>query len=283
MSERSTNATQQLILEDLPKIFEGTSTERWDAQAELLAKAKELTKAHLVDDESIREISIVNAEKHHLDHDYADRVFDVVQKPAGGSLGAMHAPSQRVWQGTGSSIAVAGSKVVHYVNKPGLAAELYGPAFPYLIDKLGCLAIAHDIKGYYSLNNQGSYQYVTNRLHRQGRSGLSHIGPALTSRDGVSSWDPISPDAPDIILASASGTLVQPWVDATFDRIPEFAARAVVDEAAGLFDGHIENRRAGLYDKMFSEMIGTALYGGQLNHIGLTTYIPEFFDGVDIN
>ncbi len=283
MSERSTNATQRLLLEGLPRLFKGTSSDRWAAQDELRAKARELADRGMVDDQAIREIALYNAGKHLLDIHAADAIFDVAQKPAGGSLAAMHAQSRRVWQGTGSSIAIAGPDVVHYIHRPGIVEEWYGPAFPYVIDKLGWLAIARDIAGHHNLTNQGGYQYVTNRLHRLGRPGLPHIGPAIIERDHVSSWKPVEPRHPESIIASASGTLVEPWVDVTYERIPEYAERAIRDETAGLFDGHIENRRAGLYDTEFSEMIGKALYGGAVQDQMLGVFRADCYEGVDIN
>ncbi len=280
MSELSTRLTQELLTTSYASLFTGRSTERWAAQNEMRIKARELSDNGLVDHQAIRELAMYNAGRNHLNAMAADRVFDIAQKPSGGSLRAMHSPSRRVWQGSGSCLSSVGPDIVHYISRPGTVEDIYGDAFPYVVDKLGWMAIAHDLKGYHTMSNRGGYQYVTNRLNALGRSGKPHIGATATPKAIVYG---ANPEAPDTIISSASGTLVTDWVDATYDRIPEFADRAVVDEAAGLFDGHVENRRAGLYDVMFAEMVGSLLLGGHEQDQMLKVFDPQYQVGVDIN
>lgn len=280
MSERSTTLTQELLTTNYANLFTGSSTDRWAAQDELRLKANELSGNGLVDEQAIRELAMYNAGIHKLNVKAADSIFTIAQKPSGGSLSAMHGPSRRVWQGTGGCITSAGPDIVHYINNPGWAEQVYGPSFPYLIDKLGWMAIASDLKGHYSMSNNGGYQYVKSRLNALGRTGAPHIGSTTIPKSIVyGAYE----TAPESLIGSASGTLVTDWVDNTYQRIPVFADRALVDEAAGLFDGHIENRRAGLYDVMFAEFVGSLLLGGWEQDQMLKVFDPQYFVGVDIN
>jgi len=282
MSERNTRLTENLITEEYRKVFEGNSTDRWMQKQRVIALAKELADKELVDEHALREVAMYNAGKHNLDVEAADRVLDVRQKAAGGSLAAMHAPSRPVWQGTGTSISAVGPEIVHYINKPGIieSSEFGGPGLSFILDQLCISGIALSIKGYKSINNTGGYDYVTNRQHSLGISGLPHIGGAVVDRESV--FYP-RPGTPDFVISSSSGTLVADWVDETYQRIPGYAERAITDEAAGLFAGHPEYKRLGLYDKMHAEMTATALLGGRLDDQMLRVFDPGFYVGVDIN
>ncbi len=289
MSERATNRTEALILEDLPRVFAGGSDERWMAVKELRGKADDLAANDFIDDEAIRRIGQHNAESLDLDHEAADGVFEAVQKPAGGSLMAMHAPSRRIWVGTGTSIASTRSgEVVHYVNRPGEVEDRYGPGLPYIVDKLAWLAIGRDLKDYPQVYNGDGYKYVANRLNRIGRKGIRpHVGSISVRREGVYvGYRPESNTAKaDEILVSASGTLPAEFHDRMYEiHMPSLIERAEADEVAGLFDGWEKNKRAGLYDIAFGEMIGQALFRGQINDRMLQLFdVPNRFADVDIN
>ncbi len=282
MSEKSTRLTQELLTKDFSEIFDVTSDEAWVKWKEIREKSINLSSLGLIDDGAIREISLYNAGKHNLDVQAADNVLDIRQKPSGGSLVEMHAPSRSVWQGTGTFIAAAGPDVVHYVNKPGLVEsnEFGGPGFPYIMSELCVMSIAHNLKGYRLLDNRGGYQYVTNRKHRLGEKGLPHIGAIAVTREDA--FRPRS-GTPDALVVSASGTMVNDWVDETYQRIDKYAERAIEDEANGLFDGHPEYRRLGLYDVAAAEMAALTLYGDMLEDCMLQVFNPDIFEGVDIN
>ncbi|MDQ5913918.1 MAG: hypothetical protein QG623_537 [Patescibacteria group bacterium] len=282
MSETATSRTEKLILGDLPRVFEGTSTERWEAVAELRAKAEEIAGDN-VDENFIRELAIYNSGRYGLDCFEADKVFGVVRKPAGGSLAAMHSPSHRVWLGTGACLATTtDGEVVHYINRPGEVEERYGSALPYILDKLAWLAIARDIKGHRQVHSGEGYRYVANRLNRIGRRGTHpHIGSIAANPEGLFG---VREDMP-VLLASASGTLPSDFHDFMYEaHMPSLRERANIDREAGLFDGYERNKRAGIYDIAFAEMICEALYGRQVNDQMLSLFdVPGHFADVDIN
>jgi 3D (Asp-Asp-Asp) domain-containing protein len=132
------------------------------------------------------------------------------------------------------------------------------------------------------------YQYVTNRLRRwRGISGVPHIGSIAVGRDDVYAnykYGGSDSSAP-VLLASASGTLPTEYHGYMYEaHMPSLKERADQDRLAGLFDGYEKNKRAGLYDIAFGEMVAQALYGAQINDVCLSLFnVPECFDGVDIN
>jgi hypothetical protein len=286
MSELATTSTQTLILDVLPAVFEGGSDHRWQAIKELRASADELARAGLVDTEAIREISQENSQTLGLDHTAADRVYEVRQKPAGGSLAAMHSPSLGVWGGTGGAMATTvDGMVVHYVYRAGEAEERYGHGLPYIVDKLAWLATARGIKGHQQIFNGDGYTYTANRLNRIGRKGTRpHIGSIAVHKEQI--WEPYRVETPeDELLISASGTLPSEFHDVMYDlHMPELIERARADEQAGLFDGWDRNKRAGIYDIAFGEMVGRALFGDRLDDQMMSLFdIPGRFRDVDIN
>jgi hypothetical protein len=285
------NKTEQLITVDLPRVFEGSSDERWQAAMELRAKADELVRGGegAVDENFIRELAAYNAGTEGLDFFAADNIFDAAQKPAGGSLMAMHAPSRRIWTGTGACLTTTeDGRIVHYTNRPGEVEDRYGPALPYVLDKLAWLAIATDVADHDNIYRGEGYQYVTNRLRRwRGISGVPHIGSIAVGRDDVYAnykYGGSDSSAP-VLLASASGTLPTEYHGYMYEaHMPSLKERADQDRLAGLFDGYEKNKRAGLYDIAFGEMVAQALYGAQINDVCLSLFnVPECFDGVDIN
>ena len=283
MSELSTKLTQELFTVHLKRLLDaGHPHDVEFAQEELVARAKELVQDEHVDIGAIREMAVYNAGKLSLDFFGADGTFDVMQKPADGSLDSTHAPSRKVWRGTGSSIATVGLDhtneldVVYYVDKPGEVELMYGSAFPYIVEKLGWMVMADAV-----LDNRGGYQYIKDYLTVSGRPTAPHIGSTLVAKSEIRSKTKRS--QPTRLYISTSGTLPEIWVDKSYQNIPEYAQRAETDEAAGLFDNHIENRRAGLYDVAFGEMVGRLLYGENLNDRMLEIYDSKYYDGVDIN
>lgn len=284
MIKNPESKTEELLLVDLPKVFNGSSTDRWEAVREMRIKADELAASGDIDDRAMREIAIYNAGRNDLDFFGADQVFDAIKKPAGGSLGAMRAPSQRVWVGTGSCITTTNNgEIVHYVNRPGEVERRYGPALPYILDKLAWLAIARDIKGHHQVHSGDGYRYVANRLNRIGRKGARpHIGsiavytPENLIHDGSHQ---------KVLLSSASGTLPTAFHDYMYEHFyPSLKDRTNADREAGLFDNYEGNKRAGIYDIAFAEMVGLALLRDQINDRCLSIFdIPRCFDDVDIN
>ncbi len=275
MSELSTRATQDLLTRDLKQVFAGNESARWEAYEDLMRKTNGLVKGDLVDDEAARELAISNAEDYGLNHEAADTVMDVRLRSSGGSLSEMRMQPSVAFRGTGTAITTAGPDVVHYINRPGPVEEWYGPGLPYVVEKLAWMAIASS-RGHRQLDNRGGYQYVTDQLRSRGlvaASKVLHIGP----------WN-----NPELgIISSPSGILVKSWVEAEFDKVPQFGQRAILDEAAGRFDGRIENKRAGLNDAIWGELAIKALRNEGIDETRLQIPHPDLYSGkrgeVDIN
>jgi len=277
MSSKSTELTQSFFTKELQELNAvGSFQAAWEVQDDLRLRMNDLSEKGMIDHNAITEIAEVNAEKYGLDTQRAGAIFKTQQKASpDGKLRPM-------WEGTGNSLASVGTEIVHYLNNPGRVEELYGPALPYVVDKLTWLALANAEKGFTLLDNKGGYQYVTERLNRNGRKSNPHIGSAITQ---LSDIRPTNDELklPKSIIASASGTLMNAWADGVYQAVPQYAERAVQDEAAGLYDGHIENRRAGLYDVVFATMQAKALYGLDQNGKQLEVPNPDKYKGVDIN
>jgi hypothetical protein len=262
MSERATTKTLQVVTDNLEQTF--IAEDRWQATIELQAKARELVAADSIDHQAISELGLHNAEH-----------FGLVSERASNIL----VPPQ--WLGTGSSISSVGSAIVHYINRPGRVEELYGPGLPYTLAKLSWMAIAASA-GFTALDNRGGYQYITDELRLHGQlseTALPHIGAACAA--GYEQALAASQREPLPIISSASGILAQPWLDNQFQVQPGYARRAIVDELSGDFDGHLENRRAGLYDSLYAGQTIRALHGLSDNSVLIPT--ADLYEGVDIN
>lgn len=272
MSERATSQTTELFTTHLRPIFEGDMADRWAATHELKARASELASSGLVDETAIGELAAHNAQVHGLDGDRANQVLDLeMALPNTGWLTAKP-PAERVWQGTGSTMATAQGDVVHYVNRPGVVQEWYGPALPYLVAKLGLIAQAAAM-GHPGLDNHGGYQYVMDCLQEQDRLAGERVYMGSASNLGTGSAD-------TLVLASATGVLPTDRLHQAVQVRPAYAELSAND--SHLLDGHPENRRAGLYDIMAAQQIIAALEGEDLTGKCLVIPPAELYTGTNI-
>lgn len=275
MSLNSQELTTNFFTTELKELNDvGSLDDAWEVQADLKARVKYLTENGLIDHEAIAEIARDNAEQYGLDSELADHTFDVEQKATPRSK------QHPVWEGTGTSLASVGTDIVHYLNKPGTVEAMYPGGLFYVVDKLTWLVLANAETPYIRLDNTGGYQYVTEKLNAHGRSGKPHIGSTIVRLGDIR--EPGDERAgPQRIIASTSGTLMNGWADGLYQATPAYAKRAEDDIEA--FDGHIENRRAGLYDVVFATMQAKALYGQDQNGRTFEVADPNRYTDVDIN
>lgn len=283
MSGKNTERTLTVLVDGLEDVL--NNNEPWEASQELQAKAKELADKGEVDAGTLREVARHNAEGHRLDFERADRVIDIAQKLGGSSYAATHMGSRRVWQGTGTSLSIVGPDIVHYIDRPGVVEGWYGPGLPYIVSKAVWMALVRR-EGRHELTSADGYRCLTINLRRIGQIGPEarpHIGAAHAEAYSVHRGYDIHKEDLVPVISSSSGTLVEKWIDDRYQSLSYYATRAVDDEAAGLFDGHIENRRAGLYDTEHSVQVIRALHGVNLNNRTLD-FLEEVYDeSVDIN
>lgn len=273
MSEISTTATQELLQERLPRLAAvEDEAQAGEAYGDYHQAIERLVDRDIFDEAAVRELAIANAENLSLDIDAADRVFETKRSTLNYIPRGQAVPTYRLWEGSGSSVTLAGLATVHYINRPGVVEEKYGPGYPYILRKLGWTVLSQTL-GWGSPDVNPGYSKVRELLVTNGfmkPEASLHIG-AISKKVNDQQF-----------YASASGILPSFQHDGIYQGIKRYSERAQADKEAGLYDW-APDRRAGLYDTVFAGQTIDALNGidhedTKLKIVGLGRY-----SGVDIN